>query len=110
MTEVLAKLIGDLAEVTVSATVEQAKTELQTIQWSLVILDIGLPDGSGLDLLPLLKNKGRPPTPVIIFSADEVSNDIAGKVEHALVKSRTSNEDLLAMIEAMISKIGENVI
>ena len=110
LTEVLAKLIGGLAEVTVTATLEQAKVELEMAQWSLVILDIGLPDGSGLDLIPLLKNEGRPPTPVIIFSADEVSNHIAGKVEHALVKSRTSNEDLLAMIEAMISKVGENVI
>ena len=109
VTEVLTKLIGDLAEVTVAGTVEEAKSELEMTRWSLVILDIGLPDGSGLDLIPFLKNEGSPPTPVIIFSADEVSDDIASKVEYALVKSRTSNEELLETIVAMVSKTGGNV-
>lgn len=102
-------MIGDLADVTVAATLEKARHELESTQWSLVILDIGLPDGSGVDLIPLLKNEGKPPTPVIVFSANEVGNDIASKVEHALVKSRTSNEDLLATIAAMVSKSGETV-
>lgn len=68
----------------------------------LVILDIGLPDGSGLDLLPLLKNVGKSPTPVIIFSAEEVDGEIPGQVEAALVKSRTSNEELLSTIRSLI--------
>ena len=106
LSEVLTNMIGDIADVTLAATLEQARHELETTHWSLVILDIGLPDGSGVDLLPLLKNEGKPPTPVIIFSADEVSADIANKVERALVKSQTSNEELISMIEEMISKPG----
>ena len=106
LSEVLTNMIGDLADVTLAATLEQARHELETTHWSLVILDIGLPDGSGVDLIPLLKIDGKPPTPVIIFSADEVDSDIANKVERALVKSRTSNEELIAMIEEMISKPG----
>jgi DNA-binding response OmpR family regulator len=102
-------LIGDLADVSVAATMAQARHALESAQWSLVILDIELPDGSGVDLISLLKYEESTPTPVIIFTADEVGNDIARKVEHALVKSRTSNEDLLATISAMISKPGDKI-
>ena len=104
VTEVLTKLIGDLADVTVAETVEEAKSELEMTRWSLMILDIGLPDGSGVVLIPLLKNKGNKPTPVIVFSAEEVGDDIARQVERVLVKSRTSNEELLETIVAAISK------
>ena len=40
--------------------------------------------------------------PVIIFSALELSVRIDGNVKAALVKSRTSNEQLLAQIKQII--------
>jgi DNA-binding response OmpR family regulator len=104
LTSVLVNLIGDLAEVRVAVDLSEARQQLALPGWSLVILDVTLPDGSGLDLIPFLKSEGRLPTPVIIYSAQEVSADIAAKVEHALVKSQTSNDDLLNMIKAMVVK------
>lgn len=106
MNEVLVNMIGDMAEVSVAANMAQARRQLELTRWSLVILDVALPDGSGLDLIPFLKNQGNLPTPVIIYSAEEVSSDIAANVEHALVKTQTSNDDLLNMIEAMVTKPG----
>ncbi|MFP6735923.1 MAG: response regulator [Rhodospirillales bacterium] len=106
LNEVLVNMIGDMAEVSVAANMAQARRQLELTRWSLVILDVALPDGSGLDLIPFLKNQGNLPTPVIIYSAEEVSSDIAAKVEHALVKTQTSNDDLLNMIEAMVTKPG----
>jgi DNA-binding response OmpR family regulator len=106
LNEVLVNMIGDMAEVSVAANMAQARRQLELTRWSLVILDVALPDGSGLDLIPFLKNEGNLPTPVIIYSAEEVSSDIAAKVEHALVKTQTSNDDLLNMIEAMVTKPG----
>ena len=102
--KVLIELIGDLADVTVATTVEGAKSQLEQTQWSLVILDVGLPDGSGLELIPLLKSGEGQPVPVIIFSANETGDEIAGLVDCALVKSQTTNDELLQTIVEMISK------
>lgn len=67
----------------------------------LIILDFGLPDGAGLDLLSFLNEKALD-TPVIIFSVTELSTDVAKQVKAALVKSRTTNEQLLARIKQII--------
>ena len=60
-------------------------------------MDLALPDGSGLDLLTLLGNL-TPPTPVLIFSAHEVDGEVAGRAASVLVKSQTSNRELLETI------------
>jgi PAS domain S-box-containing protein len=68
----------------------------------LVILDIGLPDGSGLDLLAELQRPDGMPLPVIVFSAQEVGDEISKRVSLALVKSRVSSQALLDAINALI--------
>jgi len=67
-----------------------------------VILDIGLPDGSGLDLLPELRRPDGTPLQVIVFSAHEVSGEIAEGVALSLVKSRASNQNLLDAIQKLL--------
>lgn len=101
--EVVAALIGDRAEVTAAATVAEARARLEEGRFDLAILDLGLPDGSGKDLLPLLKPaNGAPATPVVVLSVTETDADLAGAVNAALVKTRTSNENLLNTILSMI--------
>jgi len=60
-----------------------------------------MPDGSGTELLPLI-NKRTPPIPVVVFSAYEVDGATAKMVAAILTKSRTSNEQLLDAIMAVI--------
>ena len=67
----------------------------------MVLLDIGLPDGSGLDLLETIERRVKPPR-VVIFSAQSVTHDIAEKVNAVLVKSHTSNDELLKTITSTI--------
>ena len=50
-----------------------------------------LPDGDGLELLPLLANAQAPPVPVAIFSAQEAEGVAGRSVAAALVKSRSNN-------------------
>ena len=99
---VITTLLGEAAEVVPVFTFEAAQEMLRCGAFDLAIIDIVLPDGSGLDLLPLLKNNGKPSTPVILFSGEEVGRDTALKVEAALIKSRTTDDELLATIESLI--------
>ena len=96
-------LLGEDMQVTHAYNLGQARQLMADHSFDLVLLDIGLPDGSGLDLLPML-NAAEQATPVIIFSAQDVSPDIAAQVQGALVKSQTGNEKLMQQIKSAINK------
>lgn len=98
---VVATLIKDLAEVIPAATLREAKKMLKKEHFDLVILDLAMPDGSGMGLLPLLQNR-TPPVPVLIFSAHDVNRKTAEMVAAVMVKSHTSNERLLETIASLI--------
>lgn len=101
--QVLASLVGNEAEFVAAPTLAEAKAKLEAERFDLIILDLELPDGSGLDLLPFLNEKGLA-IPVMIFSAEESSGEISRQVAAALVKARTSNEVLLATIKQLIGR------
>ena len=84
-------------------TLTQARHLLRDEYFDLVILDIGLPDGSGADLLPLL-NSPQHQTPVIIFTAQDINEELAAQVEGAVVKTKTANETLMQHIKSVINK------
>lgn len=64
-------------EVTCSATLRDARKQLKLVKPAVVVLDLGLPDGAGLDLLREMRDQGDR-TPVIILSSRA---DEAGIVE-----------------------------
>jgi len=67
--------------------------------FELVILDIGLPDGSGLDLLGVLDDA----TPVIIFSAAELDGALANKVKSVMTKTKRSEIDVARSVRAILA-------
>ncbi len=100
---IVASLLGNDFEVSNASTLLQAQEELSRNSFELVLLDIGLPDGSGLDLLPILQGKDHQ-IPVVIFSAQDVPEDTASQVMATLVKSKTNNDNLLQQIKQAISR------
>lgn len=59
-------------------TIADSEASLAAIDYGLILLDLNLPDGSGLDILRKLRRDGRP-TPVIIMTArDQVRDRIEG--------------------------------
>lgn len=94
-------ILTDIADVIQAASLMEAREWLAKEQFNLVLLDVGLPDGSGLTLLPEIKYT-HPHTEVVIFSAQDVDQDIASQVSAALVKSATSNIKLIQTIKAAI--------
>jgi two-component system response regulator QseB len=83
--------------------VESAETALMTNQYELLILDVGLPDGSGFDVLKQLRAKNDD-TPVLILTAyDDLSYRVKGLDSGAddyLVKP-FKLEELLARLRAL---------
>jgi DNA-binding response OmpR family regulator len=96
-------LLGDEFQVVHATTLKQARQRVSEEVFDLVLLDIGLPDGSGLELIPTLNSQERQ-TPVIIFSAQDAPPAIAAQVRGVLVKSQTDNEKLMQQIKSAITK------
>ncbi len=103
---VVAELLGDNIELGSAANLQSARAYLKVHKVDLVLLDIGLPDGSGLELLPELREHTRSPVSVVIFSAQQVPEDVSRQVSAALIKSHTANETLR---EAVLNALSEHL-
>lgn len=99
--DVVEAILTDAAEITAARDYAGARALLEQDAFDLVILDPALPDGSGTDLLALL-HRDSAQIPVVIFSAREEDPNILTQVNAALVKSRTTNEQLLETITRWI--------
>lgn len=99
---VVSVLVGGIADVTPAATKKEAIRLIHEERFELVILDLMLPDGSGEDLLCELRRSANSKMPVIVFSAREPSTHLADRIAATLVKSRASNDDLLAVVKSAL--------
>lgn len=68
-------LAKDDAQVIACSTIKSAKEQLSVVQPALIVLDINLPDGSGLDLLKEIK-KNHPDVAVIMLTANDTESDV----------------------------------
>ena len=100
--QILAVLLQPVATLVTAPTLAAARCQLAQERFDLIILDVGLPDGSGLDLLPALCAHGS--VPVVLFSAQDLTPDTAGRVAAALMKTRTSNDEFLTTIRRLLDR------
>ncbi len=101
----VAELIRDVARVDPAATVEAARTALAGRRYDVVLLDLGLPDGSGWDLLPVIQSL-EPRPAVVIFSATAVGSEEGRRVEATLLKTGTSEQDLIRTLGRLLTPAG----
>ncbi|GEM_PF-3958152 len=102
--KIVSMTLGKIAEIIPAYNLQQAREEIGQKKLDLVLLDINLPDGSGLELLPLLSDRPRDPIPVVIFSSQELEEDMKQKVTATLIKKDTSQKALLEMIQSVLKK------
>jgi two-component system OmpR family response regulator len=57
---------------------EEADDCLATVEYGLVLLDLRLPDGDGLDLLKALRRRGNTCPVIILTARDQIRDRIAG--------------------------------
>lgn len=91
----------DRMELTVAGNVAEAGESLARSTFDAVLLDIGLPDGSGWDLLPEIRAR-QPGVPVVVLSGREMSMEDARKVEGVLSKAEFAPNQLLDAIRARV--------
>lgn len=103
ITTIVSSLLNDDYQMYKASTLLQAKQLINNEKFDLVLLDVGLPDGSGLDLLNLIKSNGNN-IPVVIFSAQDIPKDVASQVMATLTKSKTNNDKLIEQIHAVINR------
>lgn len=128
---VLRDLLSPYHKFQATRTVHEAKNLMETIAFNVVLADISLPDGSGVELLGLVRQL-QPNTPVIIISGiDDAEysrglmdmgafayltkpfhlNEVLGAVERAIESRRFSTDPddrriaprYLAQVEARLS-------
>lgn len=99
---IVAHQIGALAEVHGAASVVEGLALADRAPWDVAILDLGLADGNGLELVPRLHTADGLPTPVIVFSAlDRPPPDLPPSVKRCLVKSRATDRELAEAVRAL---------
>jgi len=102
--QVTASALSGVAEVVQATSLGAAREFLVGRRPDLVILDLGLPDGSGLELLAELGDEAGGGTPVVVYSAQEMDAALAGRVEAVLTKSRTSLASLARTVRRLASR------
>ena len=93
-----------VARVTSVASLSAARATLEHMSFDLVILDLQLPDGTGLELLPLRRNFNGQLTPTIIFSVEETDPPAVLQVVTALTKSRVSIDELVIRVKTVLAR------
>ena len=94
---VVATIARDIADFEPAESVRDATAKLARERFDMVLLDLGLPDGSGWELLQLI-NRMTPRPRVVIFSAHDAGADRGQNADPFLVKSQTSEQQLIDII------------
>lgn len=99
--DITATALSGLARVSHATDLASARAFLDSFQVDILIVDIALPDGSGLDLVAELSRKDGPTPPVIIYSAQDCGGSDVREVEAVLTKSKKSLPNLVETIVAI---------
>jgi DNA-binding response OmpR family regulator len=85
-----------------------AQASLAVNGYDLVVLDLGLPDGDGLDLCRALRGRDEPPRVLVVTARDAVADRVAGLDAGAddYVIKPFSYTELLARVRALLRRDG----
>ena len=103
-------LAGEGREIRVAATLAQGRAALGEEEYALVLLDLNLPDGNGLDFLTALRRTSG--VPVLILTANDLESDQVAGLELGAddyVTKPFSLEEVVSRIRAILRRTREQV-
>jgi signal transduction histidine kinase len=102
LSQVIEVALTGTATVVAARSLQQAEKLLRDESFALLLLDLGLEDGSGLDLLDRLPSLTSASLPVVILSVSEVPHEVQGRVAATLVKSRVSEAHIVETVLSLL--------
>ena len=97
--DVTQQLFYGTADYQMAVSLQEARDKLNSQTYDLVLLDLNLVDGCGAELIADINEA----CPVIVFSANQVSEEVQNQVEAALVKSKVDNQQLLTTVQMVLA-------
>ena len=107
--KVLAVSLQGRAQVELAASLQQAEQLLRQKRFDMILLDIALPDGSGLDLLDRLEALTGAALPVVILCAEAPPPEVHARVAAVMVKTRLSEAKVVETIVGLLERAQETV-
>lgn len=98
--QVIQSLLEEDYDYSYALSLVTAREALENNYYDIVLLDLTLPDGPGLELLDAISPKSK----IIVFSGQEPESAFKQCIASALVKGTTSNERLLTVIKSVINQ------
>jgi PAS domain S-box-containing protein len=102
MLRVVASAFEGRAEIHSTPSVREGHAALRRQRFDAAILDVAMSDGSGLDLLPLLREEGAR-TPAVLFTVHDSSPAYTSLVDAVLTKSRSTLDELVGTVLALVA-------
>lgn len=94
-------LLSDAADITHASNCAEAYQKLENNQYDMVVLDLTLPDCSGLQIVEKIVTMAQRPS-IVIFSAHEVTDTI-NNVDAVYVKGNYSAQTLAERFKTILS-------
>ena len=104
---VVAEQARSLAACEGAGNLMEARQQLASSSWDLVLLDLHLPDGDGFTLIEEI-HQAHPGLPLVVLSSTELSTEQLSFVEAALAKSRTEPQAFLDVLARLLPTKGDD--
>lgn len=109
-----ALLEGSDVEISTATTGAEAESRIEANNYDCIVLDIGLPDTNGLNLLESLRSKpDAEQVPIVVYSGRELEPKERAKVDHyaqsVIVKNARSPERLLDDTTLFLHRVEDNL-
>lgn len=101
--QVVKAMVAGRFDFELATTLREALARVDQEHFDMVILDLGLPDGSGWDLLPVIRAQ-QPDARVVVLSGADMTPEESRRVEAVLLKSQISPYELLDALEYCIQQ------
>ena len=96
-------LQGPQVQIVLCRTLTQAQDTIAQGSFDLLILDINLPDGSGLELLEQVRKSSN--VPVILLTANDMEMDVVTGLESGVIALQPVPGKLLPMLESAVTQL-----